>query len=58
MQCPDSWFRDNGGGRLNEIVDLYSYLADSFVFLDKSEVVSKSSLMEALILMEVLWRKI
>ena len=39
--------RDNGGGRLNEIVDLYSYLADStFVFLDKSEVVSKSSLME------------
>jgi C-terminal processing protease CtpA/Prc len=21
--------RDNGGGRLNEIVDLYSYLADS-----------------------------
>jgi C-terminal processing protease CtpA/Prc len=33
--------RDNGGGRLNEIVDLYSYLADStFVFLDKSEVVS------------------
>jgi C-terminal processing protease CtpA/Prc len=25
--------RDNGGGRLNEIVDLYSYLADStFVF--------------------------
>lgn len=39
--------RDNGGGRLNEIVDLYSYLADStFVFLDKSEVVSRSSLME------------
>ena len=39
--------RDNGGGRLNEIVDLYSYLADStFMFLDKSEVVSKSSLME------------
>jgi hypothetical protein len=39
--------RDNGGGRLNEIVDLYSYLGDStFVFLDKSEVVSKSSLME------------
>jgi len=39
--------RDNGGGRLNEIVDLYSYLADStFVFLDKSEVVSKSSLIE------------
>jgi hypothetical protein len=37
--------RDNGGGRLNEIVSLYSYLADSsFVFLDKSEVVSKSSL--------------
>jgi C-terminal processing protease CtpA/Prc len=39
--------RDNGGGRLNEIVTLYSYLSDStFVFLDKSEVVSKSSLME------------
>ena len=39
--------RDNGGGRLNEIVDLYSYLVDStFVFLEKSEVVSKSSLME------------
>jgi hypothetical protein len=38
--------RDNGGGRLNEIVDLYSYLADStFVFLT-SQVVSKSSLME------------
>jgi C-terminal processing protease CtpA/Prc len=37
--------RDNGGGRLNEISHLYSYLADSsFVFLDKSEVVSKSSL--------------
>jgi hypothetical protein len=37
--------RDNGGGRLNEIVNLYSYLADSsFVFLEKSEVVSKSSL--------------
>lgn len=37
--------RDNGGGRLNEVADLYSYLADStFVFLDKSEVVSKSSL--------------
>jgi hypothetical protein len=39
--------RDNGGGRLNEVVDLYSYLADStFVFLDKSEVVSKLSLMK------------
>ena len=39
--------RDNGGGRLNEIVDLYSYLADStFVFLDKSQVVSKSSLLK------------
>jgi C-terminal processing protease CtpA/Prc len=39
--------RDNGGGRLNEIVELYSYLADStFVFLDESEVVSKSSLMD------------
>lgn len=39
--------RHNGGGRLNEIVELYSYLADStFVFLDESEVVSKSSLMK------------
>lgn len=39
--------RDNGGGRLNEIVDLYAYLSDSeFVFLDKSEVVSKKSLFE------------
>jgi C-terminal processing protease CtpA/Prc len=37
--------RNNGGGRVTEIADLYSYLADStFVFLDKSEVVSKSSL--------------
>ena len=37
--------RNNGGGRVSEIADLYSYLADStFVFLDKSEVVSKSSL--------------
>ncbi|HJR99399.1 MAG TPA: S41 family peptidase, partial [Flavobacterium sp.] len=33
--------RNNGGGRLNEIVNLYTYLADSsFVFLKKSEVVS------------------
>jgi C-terminal processing protease CtpA/Prc len=39
--------RDNGGGRLTEIANLYSYLSDStFVFLDKSEVVSKSSLFE------------
>jgi len=39
--------RDNGGGSLNEIVNLYSYLADStFVFLDKSEVVSRASLFE------------
>jgi hypothetical protein len=30
----------SGGGRLNEIVDLYSYLADSTLCLDKSEVVS------------------
>lgn len=36
--------RSNGGGRLSEIVELYSYLSDSsFVFLDKSEVVSRSS---------------
>lgn len=39
--------RNNGGGRLNEITDLYSYLADStYVFLDKSEVVSRSSLLQ------------
>lgn len=37
--------RSNGGGRLAEIVDLYSYLSNSsFVFLDKSEVVSRASL--------------
>lgn len=37
--------RNNGGGRLSEIINLYSYLADStFVFLQKSEVVSKASL--------------
>ena len=36
--------RDNGGGRLSEIANLYSYLAtESFVFADKSEVVSKTS---------------
>jgi hypothetical protein len=34
--------RDNGGGRLYEIADLYSYLADTiFVFIDESEVVLK-----------------
>lgn len=39
--------RNNGGGRLSEIVNLYSYLADSaFVFLKKSEVVSRASLFE------------
>lgn len=37
--------RNNGGGRLSEIVELYSYLADStFVFIDESEVTSKTSL--------------
>ncbi|WP_366187178.1 S41 family peptidase [Flavobacterium ovatum] len=37
--------RDNGGGRLTEIANLYSYLSDStFVFLQKSEVVSRASL--------------
>lgn len=40
--------RNNGGGRLSDIVELYSYLADStFVFLDKSQVVSKTSLLHA-----------
>lgn len=39
--------RNNGGGRLNEIIRLYSYLADStFVFLQKSEVISRGSLFE------------
>ncbi|MFA9188477.1 S41 family peptidase [Flavobacterium sp. FBOR7N2.3] len=39
--------RNNGGGHLSEIVHLYSYLADStFVFLKKSEVVSRASLFE------------
>ncbi|AWG21626.1 peptidase S41 [Flavobacterium faecale] len=37
--------RNNGGGRLAEVAHLYAYLADSsFVFLQKSEVVSKASL--------------
>lgn len=37
--------RNNSGGRLPEISELYSYLADStFVFLNKSEVVSKTSM--------------
>lgn len=36
--------RDNTGGRLNEINYLYSFLADtSYIFLDKTQVVSKSS---------------
>lgn len=37
--------RNNSGGQLNEIINLYSYLSDSaFVFLRKSEVVSSASL--------------
>ena len=40
--------RNNGGGRLNEIANLYSYLADTtFVFVDKSEITSKTSLFQA-----------
>ena len=36
--------RNNGGGRLNEIADLYSYLvSEPFVFIDDYEVVSKTS---------------
>ncbi len=36
--------RDNGGGRLNEIANLYSYLAtEPYIFADKGEVVSKTS---------------
>ena len=38
--------RNNTGGRLREIADLYSYMADStFVFMDKAEVTMKTSLM-------------
>lgn len=40
--------RDNGGGRLNEIAYLYSYLSDStFVFVDESQVTTKTSLFHA-----------
>ena len=40
--------RDNGGGRLSEINDLYSYLADTtYVFLKPSQVTSKTSLFHA-----------
>jgi hypothetical protein len=36
--------RNNGGGRLNEIANLYSYLTlEPFVFIDDYEVVSKTS---------------
>ncbi|MDD3005250.1 S41 family peptidase [Flavobacterium sp.] len=39
--------RDNPGGRLREIAELYSYLTDTTaVFSDKSEVVSKTSLLK------------
>lgn len=38
--------RNNGGGRLNEIANLYTYLADTtFVFMQPSEVASKTSMM-------------
>jgi C-terminal processing protease CtpA/Prc len=38
--------RDNPGGRLYEIYNLYSYLTDKdFQFLDRSEVVSRTSLL-------------
>jgi C-terminal processing protease CtpA/Prc len=40
--------RDNPGGSLYEIADLYGYLSDStYVFSDKSEVASKTSLLHA-----------
>jgi Peptidase family S41 len=40
--------RNNGGGRLNEISNLYSYLTDvDYKFVDKAEVVSKTSLFKA-----------
>ncbi len=39
--------RNNGGGRLNEISNLYKFLADTtFVFLKPSELASKTSLMQ------------
>lgn len=38
--------RDNSGGKLREVYNLYSYLVDSdYYFVDKSEVTSKFSLM-------------
>jgi len=38
--------RNNPGGRLSEIADLYSYLTDTtMVFADKSEVATKTSLL-------------
>lgn len=40
--------RNNGGGRLSEISNLYSYLSDTtFVFVEKSEITSKTSLLYA-----------
>jgi C-terminal processing protease CtpA/Prc len=40
--------RDNPGGRLSEIADLYGYLTDSTTaFTDKSEVATKTSLFKA-----------
>ncbi len=40
--------RNNTGGRLSEIADLYGYLSDtSFVFMDKTEVTMKTSLLHA-----------
>lgn len=40
--------RDNPGGRLDDVRNLYAYLADtSFRFVEKSEVVSKTSLWHA-----------
>lgn len=40
--------RNNPGGRLNEIADLYSYLSEKpFIFMDKAEVTKKSSLLHA-----------
>lgn len=40
--------RNNGGGRLREIANLYSYLCDTTsFFIDDSEVVSKTSLLRS-----------
>ncbi|HEY6143278.1 MAG TPA: S41 family peptidase [Flavobacterium sp.] len=52
--------RNNGGGSLKEIADLYGYLSDStYVFADPMQVVSKTTLIEKTPFMNSpLWAKI